>query len=329
MRIRSFTVLSSAILSLFFAAGCGITHNTAQPQGPTASKKSNGQPSRQFNTVQPNKRSSSSALIPVTVAKEVDGDTIHVTMPSGKNEDVRMLLIDTPEDVDPYKPVEPFGPKAAAYAKKMLPIGKHIYLQEGKPGYKRGKYGRLLAFVYRTPNDMYNKDAVKKGLARVAYVYPPNTQHLSALKKSQQYAKSHTLGIWGIPGYVTPDGYNLSIACDWARKHGYPDSGCGSSGGSGGPTANLHILSSHLNVRPGGEASVTIKTKPGATGRIEVDYKSGPSQAHGLENKTADHSGQITWQWEVGTHTTPGNWPVHISAGGSTVTTTLKVQETK
>ena len=57
-------------------------------------------------------------LIPVTVAKETDGDTIHVTMPSGKDETIRMLLIDTPETHDARKPVEPFGPAASAFAKK-------------------------------------------------------------------------------------------------------------------------------------------------------------------------------------------------------------------
>ncbi|HET7580664.1 MAG TPA: thermonuclease family protein [Bacillales bacterium] len=172
------------------------------------------------------KKTVPSNLIPVTVAKEVDGDTIHVTMPNGKDEDVRMLLIDTPEDVDPYKPVEPYGTKAAAFAEKVLPVGKHIYIEEGEKGHKRGKYDRLLAYVYINPHEMYNVDVVKKGLARVAYVYPPNTQHLDKLKAAQKYAKNHDLGIWSIPGYVSPDGYNLDYACKWAAEHGYATHGC-------------------------------------------------------------------------------------------------------
>ncbi|RLL47159.1 hypothetical protein D8M04_07925 [Oceanobacillus piezotolerans] len=32
---------------------------------------------------------------------------------NGKTEDVRLLLIDTPETVDPNKPVQPFGPEAS------------------------------------------------------------------------------------------------------------------------------------------------------------------------------------------------------------------------
>ena len=148
------------------------------------------------------KTSTPKGLIPVTVSKETDGDTIHVKMPSGQDETIRMLLIDTPETHDPRKPVEPYGPQASSFAEKELPVGKHIYIQEGVKGHRRGKYGRLLAFVYVNKHEMYNKDVLKNGLARVAYIYPPNTQHLSDLKAAQKYAQDHKLGIWSMSGYV-------------------------------------------------------------------------------------------------------------------------------
>ncbi|MFB5191687.1 thermonuclease family protein [Alicyclobacillus fastidiosus] len=100
--------------------------------------------------------------------------------------------------------------EAAAFAREELPVGKHIFIEEGKPGYTTDKYGRLLAFVYLNQDNMYNEDVVKRGLARVAYIDPPNTQHLSALEADQSYAKSKHLGIWSIPGYVTASGYDLS-----------------------------------------------------------------------------------------------------------------------
>jgi len=43
---------------------------------------------------------------------------------------------------------------------------------------------------------------------------------------------------------------------------------------------------------------------------ILVVYKSGPSQARGLEPKVADTRGQITWVWRVGTNTSSGTWPI-------------------
>lgn len=318
-----------------------VDHPVAADQGPTVksntpdSTHQSNEPEKPKTSLQPAKTglTAPSDLVPVVVSKETDGDTLHVTMPDGSEEKIRLLLIDTPEDVDPRKPAEPFGLKAASFARHKLPVGKHVYLEEGKPGYKRDKYGRLLAYVWINKHDLYNADVVKKGLAQVAYIY-------ALLRKKQHYAKNHDLGIWSISNYVTPDGYNLAIACHWADRHGLSDRGCpasgspesehhsngGSSTGHSSKTASIEVVSSNLDVSPGQYASVTIKTSPGATGSIEVDYKSGPSSADGLETKTAGRSGRITWQWMVGTRTTPGKWPVKITVGGQTVTKFLHVR---
>ena len=55
-----------------------------------------------------------------TVVRVVDGDTIIVRGPGGRTEDVRLIGIDTPETVDPRRPVGCFGPEASAYAKHLL-----------------------------------------------------------------------------------------------------------------------------------------------------------------------------------------------------------------
>lgn len=268
--------------------------------------------------------SASTMLVPVVVAKETDGDTVHVAMPNGQDETIRMLLIDTPEDVKPGTPVEPFSLQAAAFARKELPVGKHIFIEEGKPGHTRDKYGRLLAFVYVKKTDMYNEDVVKRGLARVAYIYPPNTQHLSVLKQDQAYAERHHLGIWTIPGYVTPDGYNMNAV----KKSNSGSSNKSSSltKSSFTSTSGLSIVSFTQHASPGDDATIEIHAKPGAQATIEVDYKSGPSHAQGLYPQTANSSGDVTWTWLVGTRTTPGNWPVIITSNGKTLQTTLDVQ---
>ncbi|WEG12230.1 thermonuclease family protein [Pullulanibacillus sp. KACC 23026] len=274
-----------------------------------------------------NVANASTKLVPAVVSKNVDGDTIHVKI-NGKDQTVRMLLIDTPEDVDPQAPVEPYSYTAASYAKKRLPVGKHIYLQEGKKGYTKDKYGRLLAYVYRTKTDMYNYDVVKKGYARVAYIYPPNTDHLSTLQSAQSYAKSHKLGIWSLKGYVTSSGYSHSISCSYAAKNHYSTRTCtpsSSSSSKSSASSSTSVTGTTLNVKHGQYASVTVKTKHGAKGTIEVDYKSGPSHASGLGAKTANSSGMISWKWRVGTNTTPGKYPVIIRVNGSTIKKTLTV----
>ena len=91
-------------------------------------------------------------------------------------------------------------------------------------------------------------------------------------------------------------------------------------------TAGIKVTSSNLNVTPGEYASVTVQTTPGASGTIEVDYESGPSKSTSLVPQTADSSGYITWEWKVGTRTTPGTWPVIITVNGKSIQVSLNVQ---
>ncbi|OAH57791.1 MULTISPECIES: thermonuclease family protein [Bacillaceae] len=142
-------------------------------------------------------------LIAATVIRVVDGDTIKVTM-DGKEETVRLILVDTPETKHPQKGVQPFGPEASAFTTEQL-AGKEVKIEPGIE--ERDRYGRLLAYVYVAGDKMFNKMLLEKGLARVA-VYPPNTQYLDEFEKIQADAKSKAIGIWSVENYVTDDGYN-------------------------------------------------------------------------------------------------------------------------
>jgi hypothetical protein len=67
-------------------------------------------------------------------------------------------------------------------------------------------------------------------------------------------------------------------------------------------------------------------TEPGAFCNITVYYKSGPSEAQGLDPKDADSSGNVSWTWKVGTRTTPGTWRViTASSCGETVSPKTRV----
>ncbi len=84
------------------------------------------------------------------------------------------------------------------------------------------------------------------------------------------------------------------------------------------PTASsglsIEVVSLTSPIAPGGRASLTIKTTPGAACTITVYYKSGPSQAQGLGPQTADSNGSVTWSWKVGSKTTPGTWRIVVTA---------------
>ena len=60
-------------------------------------------------------------------------------------------------------------------------------------------------------------------------------------------------------------------------------------------------------------ASVRIKTTPGAECGIDVRYRSGSSTAEGLEPKTANAKGSITWKWLVARNIAKGSAPIVVT----------------
>lgn len=143
-------------------------------------------------------------LVDVTLDRAVDGDTIKVSY-NGNIDTVRYLLVDTPETKKPNSCVQPYGEDASKRNKELVNSGK-LQLEFDK-GDRRDKYGRLLAYVY-VDGKSVQETLLKEGLARVAYVYEPNTKYIDQFKKDEQEAKSEKLSIWSKNGYVTDRGFN-------------------------------------------------------------------------------------------------------------------------
>ncbi|WP_163537288.1 S-layer homology domain-containing protein [Gracilibacillus sp. YIM 98692] len=142
-----------------------------------------------------------------TVTDVVDGDTIRINL-NGKEETVRLLLVDTPETVHPTLPEQPYGAEASVFAKETLSVGKQIQLEYDGP--ERDHYDRLLGYIW-VDGQMFNEMLLEKGLARYAYVYDPPYTYADQLKAAETEAKNANLGIWSIDGYVTDDGFNGSV----------------------------------------------------------------------------------------------------------------------
>lgn len=142
----------------------------------------------------------------VDVIEVVDGDTIKVKI-DGKDETVRMILVDTPETKHPNKPVQPFGSEASDFTKQEL-NGKQVGLEFDAQ--ERDQYGRLLAYVW-TGNQLFNGVLIEKGYARVA-VFPPNTKYVDQFRKIQDEARNKKAGIWSIENYATDNGFNDEAA---------------------------------------------------------------------------------------------------------------------
>jgi micrococcal nuclease len=129
---------------------------------------------------------------PVYVSRVVDGDTIEVTMPNGRTEDVRYIGVDTPETVAPGEPVGCFGPKASAFNEALVE-GRRARLRFDQE--RRDYYGRLLAYVY-VGGRFVNAELLKRGLARAIY-YSPNGAFRYRFEEIARRAGRSGRGLWG------------------------------------------------------------------------------------------------------------------------------------
>jgi endonuclease YncB( thermonuclease family) len=141
----------------------------------------------------PSQPSASTSSIPsgttTTVIKVVDGDTIEIT--GGKK--LRYIGIDTPETVDPRRPVMCFG-KQASDENKRLVLGKTIIMV--KDVSETDKYGRLLRYVYLPDGTFVNELLVKEGYAR-ATSYPPDISFQDLFRQAEEQAREAQRGLWG------------------------------------------------------------------------------------------------------------------------------------
>ncbi len=117
---------------------------------------------------------------PYTVIKVVDGDTIWVDN-NGKRQKIRMIRLDTPESVDPRKPVQCFALEASAQAKTILG-GQSVYLETDPSQDSVDRYGRTLAYVWTASGRLFNLDMITDGFAfeytyDLPYRYQQDFQH--------------------------------------------------------------------------------------------------------------------------------------------------------
>ncbi len=132
------------------------------------------------------------ARIPATVIRVVDGDTVIARFANGTSEKIRLLGVDTPEVVDPRKPVQCFGHAASSFTKSQL-TGKRVMLELDAE--QRDKYGRLLAYIILNGH-RYNDQLLERGFARFL-VIPPNGSHARTMLREELAAKAAGRGLWG------------------------------------------------------------------------------------------------------------------------------------
>lgn len=181
---RKILLVGAGILTLFI--GIGIGYNLKGVPVPLLATLSKSIVQIQNEIVQET-NNSESYNGSIKVVRVVDGDTIEIE----GGEKVRYIGIDTPETVDPRKPVQCFGVEASKKNKEMVE-GKMVRLE--KDITDRDKYNRLLRYVWL--DDVFvNLELVKQGFA-YSYSYPPDIKYQDQFVKAQQEAREAKKGLW-------------------------------------------------------------------------------------------------------------------------------------
>ena len=130
------------------------------------------------------------------VVRVIDGDTIVVAPnpfpPSARGDHIRLLGVDTPESVDPTKPVERFGLEAVAFTRRLCE-GRRVRL-EFEPGNTQDRYGRTVAYVFLEDGTLVNAEIIRQGYG-YAYTRFPFAR-MEEFRALEAEARAARRGLW-------------------------------------------------------------------------------------------------------------------------------------
>ena len=130
------------------------------------------------------------------VERVIDGDTV-VVLIGAAPVTIRLIGIDTPETVDPRKPVQCFGAEASQRAKSILE-SRRVFLETDPSQGDRDTYGRLLAYVFLSDGSNFNQKMIAEGYAH-EYTYDLPYKYQNEFRKAERQARQKELGLWA-PG---------------------------------------------------------------------------------------------------------------------------------
>jgi micrococcal nuclease len=146
-----------------------------------------------YQVTVPNNTIHKSLSEPSPVVRIVDGDTVIVQI-NDKKETVRLIGLDTPEIIDPRKPVECFGKESSDEAKRIL-AEKSVRLKTDPSQATRDKYHRLLAYLFLEDGINFNELMIKNGYG-YEYTYDVPYAYQKEFKQAEKYARENKRGLW-------------------------------------------------------------------------------------------------------------------------------------
>ena len=132
-----------------------------------------------------------------TVVYVADGDTFDINMPDGRRATTRIRLwgVDCPEiSHDAGEPDAHFGRESADFVQEHL-TGRRVRIALDPNHTPRGKYGRLLAYVYfEDTGEMLNELLIEEGLAYADRRFKHALKH--RFVKIEKRAMKQRVGLW-------------------------------------------------------------------------------------------------------------------------------------
>jgi micrococcal nuclease len=169
-RVRRSVIVAFVLVLSLALSGCADSSGSTGPHEPTA--------------------------LSATVAYAVDGDTLRVRLPDGSLEYVRLVGIDTPEDVKPDTPVECGGRAAASSMDRLAPEGAAVRLLLDSVADEHDRYGRLLAHAFIDGRQL-EVAQLRRGWAEVYRYDGQRFDGLARFDQAQASARRAGSGVWG------------------------------------------------------------------------------------------------------------------------------------
>lgn len=130
------------------------------------------------------------------VTRVVDGDTLDA---SGIGR-IRLIGVDTPETVDPRRPVQYFGREASDFLKQLVE-GRRVRLEYDQQ--RKDVYNRTLAYVYLPDGTFVNAEIIRQGYG-FAYTRFP-FKYLEDFRRLERDAREAARGLWHQNAVEQPD----------------------------------------------------------------------------------------------------------------------------
>ena len=200
---------------LLLVAACAQTGGSPSPAAtpaasPAVTPTITSAASPAGGTAEPSSSPTPSALEEAFVVNVVDGDTIDVLM-GGQELRVRYIGIDTPETVNPQRPLECFGREASEQNRELVE-GKTVGLERDVS--ETDRFGRLLRYVWAN-GEMVNATLIEEGYA-TASTFPPDVRYTELFAALETQARQGDRGLWS--ACVTPEAppAETGAECDYS-----------------------------------------------------------------------------------------------------------------